>query len=52
MLFGGGVAVTRGGHNEPNRIGHSGRKTKQLIHKTDFPYHSGSLQGVVTLTRV
>jgi hypothetical protein len=43
------VAVTRGGHNEPNRVAHSGRKTKQLIHKTDFPYHSGMTIDCVAL---
>jgi hypothetical protein len=38
------VALTWNGHNEPGRQGHSGRKTKELVHKSDFAYRAGSCQ--------
>jgi hypothetical protein len=41
------VALTWNGHNEPDRQGHSGGKTKELVHKTDFAYHAGACQDAV-----
>jgi hypothetical protein len=46
----GSVALTWNGHNEPGRPDHSGRKTEELVHKTDFACRAWLLQDAVTAT--
>jgi hypothetical protein len=44
----GSVALTWNRHNGPGRLDHSGRKTEELIHKTDLACRAGLCHNAVT----
>jgi hypothetical protein len=47
---GGFVALTWKGHNESSRVGHSGSKTEELVHKTDLAAYAALRQALMAAT--